>query len=356
MRTQQRLVDLQPERDTAQIFKLGELFSGSGGMALGAHLARNQAGGFQHIWVNDYDRDACRTFAHNFSILPEHIICSDVRELELDRLSPIDGLVFGFPCNDFSVVGDRRGIAGDFGGLYRWGIKALRRFQPLFFVAENVSGLASSGNDLDVIKNAMMAAGYSIFPHVFRFEQYGVPQNRHRIIIVGFRNDLDITDFKHPLPTTRDRPVTSREALQNIDKDAHNHERTNQSATVIERLKHIKPGENAFTADLPKHLQLSLKSGATISQIYKRLMPDKPSYTVTGSGGGGTHIYHWSENRALTNRERARLQSFPDDFVFIGGKGSVRKQIGMAVPPEGARQIFNSVLDALQSRQLESQC
>lgn len=85
-------------------------------------------------------------------------------------------------------------------------------------------------------------------------------------------------------------------------------------------------------------------------------MPDKPSYTVTGSGGGGTHIYHWSENRALANRERARLQSFPDDFVFIGGKESVRKQIGMAVPPEGARQIFNSVLDALQSHHLESQC
>ena len=356
MRTQQQFVDLQPERDAAQIFKLGELFSGSGGMALGAHLAGNGNAGFQHIWVNDYDRDACRTFTHNFSILPEHVICSDVRELDFDSLSPIDGLVFGFPCNDFSVVGDRRGIAGNFGGLYRWGIKALKRFQPLFFVAENVSGLASSGNDLDVIKDAMLAAGYTIFPHVFRVEQYGVPQNRHRIIIVGFRNDLEITDFKHPLPTTKDKPVTSREALQNIDEDAHNNERTNQSATVIERLKHIKPGENAFTADLPEHLQLSLKSGATISQIYKRLMPDKPSYTVTGSGGGGTHIYHWSENRALTNRERARLQSFPDDFVFIGGKESVRKQIGMAVPPEGARQIFNSVLDALQSHHLESQC
>ena len=91
------------------------------------------------------------------------------------------------------------------------------------------------------------------------------------------------------------------------------------------------PGENAWNSSLPKHLQLNVK-GAKLSQIYRRLYPDRPAYTITGSGGGGTHGYHWSEPRALTNRERARLQTFPDDFVFKGGRGSVRKQIGMAVP------------------------
>ena len=101
-------------------------------------------------------------------------------------------------------------------------------------------------------------------------------------------------------------------------------------------------GENAFTADLPEELQI--KTRTKISQIYKRLDPDKPSYTITGSGGGGTHVYHWSENRALTNRERARLQTFPDDFVFEGSKESVRKQIGMAVPAQGAKIIFEAVL------------
>ena len=84
--------------------------------------------------------------------------------------------------------------------------------------------------------------------------------------------------------------------------------------------------------------------GAKISQIYKRLDPNKPAYTVTGSGGGGTHIYHWSEPRALTNRERARLQTFPDDFEFVGSKESVRKQIGMAVPCKGAQIIFEATL------------
>ena len=109
------------------------------------------------------------------------------------------------------------------------------------------------------------------------------------------------------------------------------------------RLNYIKPGQNAFTANLPPELQLNVK-GAKISQIYKRLDPNKPAYTVTGSGGGGTHIYHWSEPRALTNRERARLQTFPDTFEFVGSKESVRKQIGMAVPCKGAQVIFEAIL------------
>ena len=116
-----------------------------------------------------------------------------------------------------------------------------------------------------------------------------------------------------------------------------------RSPTVVERLRHILPGQNAFTADLPPELQLNIR-GARISQIYKRLDPEKPSYTVTGSGGGGTHIYHWEEPRALTNRERARLQTFPDTYEFQGTKESVRKQIGMAVPCRGAQIIFEAIL------------
>ena len=118
-------------------------------------------------------------------------------------------------------------------------------------------------------------------------------------------------------------------------------------------MKHIKPGQNAFTADLPPELQLNIK-GAKISQIYKRLDPTKPAYTVTGSGGGGTHIYHWSENRALTNRERARLQTFPDDYIFEGNKESVRKQIGMAVPCKGAKIIFEAILKSFAGIPYES--
>ena len=357
------MVDIQLALATAmaarpekQAYQLGELFAGAGGMALGAHQATYKGNGFLHTWVNDIDKDACQTLQNNLPIDPENVYCNDIKNVNMKTLPDIDGLVFGFPCNDFSIVGDRQGISGQHGALYRWGVRCLEAKQPLFFVAENVNGLASSGNDLEVILVALEKAGYNTFPNAYHFEQYGVPQARHRIIIVGFRKDLGITEFSHPKPTTKNKPVTCREALNDIDKDAANNERTNQSATVIERLKHIKPGENAFTADLPDHLKLSLKSGATISQIYKRLKPDAPSYTVTGSGGGGTHVYHWSEPRALTNRERARLQSFPDSFIFHGGKEAVRKQIGMAVPPKGARIIFRGVLEALTNNSIVSQC
>lgn len=97
-----------------------------------------------------------------------------------------------------------------------------------------------------------------------------------------------------------------------------------------------------WDVELPDDLKIHTKT--KISTIYKRLDPEKPSYTVTGSGGGGTHIYHWEEARALTNRERARLQTFPDDYFFEGSKEQVRKQIGMAVPCEGAKLIFEAVL------------
>ena len=194
--------------------------------------------------------------------------------------------------------------------------------------------------------NELESSGYNVVPHYYQFEQYGVPQARHRIVIVGIRDDLGI-DFKVPAPLTTP-PITSRMALENppIDINAPNHTFVKQSDRVVERLKYIKAGENAFTANIPDDLKLNVK-GAKISTIYKRLDPDKPAYTITGSGGGGTHVYHWSENRALTNRERARLQTFPDSFVFSGSRESVRKQIGMAVPPVASKIIFTSILQCL---------
>lgn len=197
--------------------------------------------------------------------------------------------------------------------------------------------------------------GYDLVPHLYKFEEYGLPQARHRILIVGTRKDLNVK-FKVPSTApyrTIDNSVKTRLTVPPIAPNAYNSELTRQSAVVIERLKHIKPGENAFNADLPDHLKLNV-SGAKISQIYKRLDPDKPSYTITGSGGGGTHVYHYEEPRALTNRERARIQTFPDDFEFIGSKESVRKQIGMAVPVEGAKVVFEALFNSFTGVEYES--
>lgn len=331
-------------------FKLGELFCGPGGIGYAAKTAciENQNFKIIHAWANDYDKDTCETYETNIAQKKGTVIRSDIRNLDfkkLEKISDIDALAFGFPCNDFSVVGEQKGMDGVYGPLYSYGIKVLEKFKPKWFLAENVGGLrnANDGQAFSVILKDMYNAGYSIYPHLYKFEEYGVPQARHRIIIVGIRKDQNVV---YRVPSTKKFKIkTSKEAIENppIPVDAMNNELTKQSKDVIKRLTFIKPGENAFTADIPEEYQLKV-SGAKISQIYRRLDPNKPAYTITGSGGGGTHVYHWKENRALTNRERARLQTFPDNFVFQGSKESVRKQIGMAVPVAGVKIIFEAVL------------
>ena len=332
------------------VFRLGELFCGPGGLACGAMSAKIELPNYriEHAWANDYDSDTCDTYRHNICPNdPESVICGDVRKIDLESLPTIDALAFGFPCNDFSVVGEQRGFDGIFGPLYSYGVRVLKSHKPDWFLAENVGGLrsANDGNAFQIIMKDLKAAGYKIYPNLYKFEEYGVPQARHRVIIVGIRNGLP---YEFKIPSTnpyKGIDVSCRKAIEEppIAEDAYNNEVTRQSPIVVERLKHIKPGQNAFTAELPEHLKLNVQ-GAKISQIYKRLDPSKPAYTVTGSGGGGTHIYHWSEDRALTNRERARLQTFRDNYYFCGSKESVRKQIGMAVPCEGARIIFEAIL------------
>lgn len=337
------------------IFEFGELFSGPGGLSLGAVTSKvvDREGNeysIKHKWANDYDKDSCDTYSKNISPDDEKsVICKDVRKLDIEGLEKIDAFSYGFPCNDFSLIGEQKGFLGTFGPLYSYGVKVLDKFKPKFFVAENVSGL-SSANQGEAFKKILSELadagnGYNIVPHLYKAEFYGVPQTRHRIVIVGIDKSLGLR-FAVPAPSHSDKPITVREALENppIPKDALNNELKNQSAAVIERLKHTKPGENAWTANLPEHLKLNVKS-AKMSQIYKRLDPDKPSYTITASGGGGTHGYHYFEPRALTNRERARIQTFPDDFHFQGKIESVRKQIGMAVPPVLGRVIFTAILN-----------
>lgn len=337
------------------IYRLGELFSGPGGLALGALSTSVQNGTLhtiEHAWSNDFDQSSCDTYIKNLCPdAPESVICEDVRKLDVDNLSPIDGFAYGFPCNDFSIVGEKKGFDGNFGPLYLYGVNIINKFKPKFFVAENVGGLSSSGGGkaLEKILNDLSESGngYNLTVHLYNASHYGVPQARNRIIIVGIDKTLRKV-FKVPAPTTKDKPVTAFEALcvPPIPYDAKNNELTNQSAKVVERLKHIKAGENVWNANLPEHLKLNVKS-AKLSQIYKRLDPNKPSYTITGSGGGGTHCYHWEEPRALTNRERARIQSFPDSYEFVGSKELVRKQIGMAVPPKLSEAVFTAILKTL---------
>lgn len=346
-------------------YKMGELFCGPGGIALGAHNAADEIPGIEieHAWANDYDPTTADTYRENTpGASEETVYVGDVRELDTDTLPPIDGFAFGFPCNDFSLVGKQKGLEGKYGPLYTYGIHVLKSHKPEWFVAENVGGLsgANEGLAFPYILREMQRAGYTVVAHKYRFEEYGLPQARHRIIIVGLRDDIAAKGvaFKVPAPTTPE-PSMMRTAKQAITEPpipewATNNEPTRQSEVVKQRLAYIKPGENAFNAtDMPEELRLNVR-GAKLSQIYKRLDPNKPAYTVTGSGGGGTHIYHWEEPRALTNRERARLQTFPDWYKFIGSKENVRRQIGMAVPPDGAQVVFEALFKTLEGISYES--
>ncbi len=379
-------------------FKLGELFSGPGGMARGAEMAAKEyaeehgcESPIEHLWGVDMDSDARNTYDKN---LPGTGVCIDANafvedqnghELTISSFDKISGLAFGFPCNDFSLVGEQKGFQGKFGNLYKAGIKAIEHSNPFFFVAENVSGIHSANSDAafhKIIKDLGGAGqGYRVTTHLYKFEQYGIPQARHRYLIVGIRNDQNRT-FAVPAPGPFLGADTScASALEGVTSDLPNSEITRQSDKVIWRLKFTPPGENAWKLDeinewkdderllnylkqIPwfereieplgsiemirekiEYCKLHVNTGSKMSHIYKRLVANRPAYTITGSGGGGTHVYHWEEPRALTNRERARLQSFPDDFVFMGSKEKVRKQIGMAVPPKGAKIIFKAILD-----------
>lgn len=334
------------------VFRLGELFCGPGGIAYGAMNAKSEDGLFriEHAWANDFDSDTCETYRKNICPdCPESVLCMDVRKLDIQKLGEIDAFAYGFPCNSFSSVGEHKGLANEkFGQLYWYGIEVLREYQPKWFIAENVSGIRSAGSgDFQIILNDMRESGYKLIVNLYKAEQYGVPQTRHRVIIVGIRNDLDVS-FRVPDPAKyKECDISSRTALSCIPENAPNHEERKLQDKVIKRLSFIKPGENVWQAEeagrLPEELQIKTKT--KISQIYRKLDPDKPAYTVTAAGGGGTFMYHWT-NRELTNRERARIQTFPDFYEFVGKYASVRKQIGMAVPCRLSKIVITAVLNS----------
>ena len=351
-----------------KIWKLGELFCGAGGFAEGAKQA-----GFEHVWAVDHHDESCITFGNNQNCeVFTQEIDEFVQKENLKKLKKIDGLLFGFPCNDFSLVGKNKKLKGKYGGLYKRACDALEYLKPNFFVAENVTSIGKTfktekEHRREAQKNHLASTnyknfkqimgdlanctkyGYRIYADNYKFEEYGIPQTRHRMILVGFRDDFftkNKINFER-MEKSNEPAVTCKKALEKIPKWAKNQEETRHDERVIRRLQKTAEGKNVW--DLGDHEDgLPGVTKARMSQIYKRLDSTKPAYTVTGSGGGGTHVYHFKEDRALTNRERARLQTFDDKYEFYGGKESVRRQIGMAVPVLAAKQIMLSVKKALK--------
>ena len=229
-------------------FKLGELFCGPGGLAFGAlnSVSNDRRLSVKHVWANDYDFDTCLTYITNLCPdNPESVFFGDVRELEIKKLKKIDAFAYGFPCNSFSNVGEHKGFENEkFGQLYWYGIEVLRHFKPKWFIAENVSGIRSAGsNDFRIILEDMKKSGYKLNVNLYKSEEYGVPQTRHRVIIVGIRNDLKI-EYHVPDPACYcDIDITSETALSNIPPNASNNEIRKLNKKVTKRLSYILPGE-----------------------------------------------------------------------------------------------------------------
>jgi DNA (cytosine-5)-methyltransferase 1 len=314
-------------------YRAASLFSGSGGMDLGFENA-----GFDVLWANDVNHWACETFRKNFK---GQVAEGSIVDIKAEDIPEIDVITGGFPCQDFSMIWKRMGLKTERGNLYRHFVRVVLAKQPKLFVAENVRGLlsANKGKAVGQIVDDFGKAGYKVDVYPINFADYGAPQLRQRVLIVGVRNDLK-KEFKLPAPThTPATYVTAKEALKGAEKVPFNNEHQKIAPSTVAKLRIIPPGGN-FT-DIPKKSPHYVKG--MISHVYRRLHPDKPSTTIIAGGGGGTWGYHYKEPRPLTNRERARLFGYPDDFQFVGSIAEVRRQIGNSVPPAGITPIAKAI-------------
>jgi DNA (cytosine-5)-methyltransferase 1 len=314
--------------------KLLSLFSGCGGMDLGFKQA-----GYEVVWANDYNEFAGQTYKRNFG---DHMFVGSITDVDISALPEADIITGGFPCQDFSMISKRGGIETERGNLYTYFVKAVSEVRPRIFVAENVKGLltANKGDAIKRITEDFQSLGYTLNVKLYNFAHYGVAQLRERVLIVGVRNDVLFT-YEPPKPThDATNYFTSGQALRGVEVVEANNEHQNIKDKTRQLLALIPEGKN-FAAIDPEH---PLYVKGMISHVYKRLDRNKPSSTIIAGGGGGTWGYHYEENRPLTNRERARLFGYPDDFVFEGSITEVRRQIGNSVPPVAAKVIAEQLL------------
>ncbi|WP_069791829.1 DNA cytosine methyltransferase (plasmid) [Cyanobacterium sp. IPPAS B-1200] len=332
------------------------LFSGCGGMDLGAEWA-----GGQVIWANELNTFASQTYKNYPLFRNTKHIEGPIEDIDLSKELPnaedVDVVLGGFPCQDFSMIWKRPGLEGTRGNLYTYFVDVVRRTQPSAFVAENVKGLlsANKGKAIQKIQEDFSSCGYNLSTYVYNFADYGVAQLRKRVLIIGIKTEFNISFL--PPPRTHAphdeawisglQPyVSAKQALQEVEKIEFNNEHQNLKQKTIDMLTLIPPGGN-FT-DIPKDHPLYVKG--MISHVYRRLHPNQPSTTIIAAGGGGTWGYHYREPRSLTNRERARLFGFPDDMRFYGSISEVRRQIGNAVPPVGVKPILEELFLLLKGK------
>ncbi len=304
-------------------FSVVSLFSGAGGMDLGfcgnfnflgSYYASNP---FDIIWANEINSAACSTYRRN---LHKNICEGDIWEYIKTLPKYADVVIGGFPCQDISVNGKGAGIAGAKSGLYRAMVEAVEILNPRMFVVENVKALGNKNHkdSFRTITSDFEAHGYEITHHLYNSADYGVPQTRERMFIVGRRPE--IRQFIHPAPKLQNHEwITAKQAIGDLE----NRER-----------------DDAFSHTW----SLAAVSG---DQGNRHLKADRPGYTIRAEAHGNTH-WHYSLPRRMTNREAARIQSFPDNFIFDAMLRETERMIGNAVPPVLAWHIAQAVAESLR--------
>lgn len=345
--------------------KIIDLFAGVGGLSLGFEQA-----GFETVIANEYDASIAEAYIKNRR--NSNMVVEDITKLEISETfgkyrGKVDLVVGGPPCQGYSQKGQRKSINDPRNFLFRYFVDVVKEVRPEYFVMENVPNLLTveKGFFKQELEKMFTDLGYTINAQVLCAADYGVPQNRHRAFIIGKRGDTQVA-----MPPKVDRRTTIWEAISDLaylesgegepiskyriapesdyqiqmrknSAELHNHISTRHSKVALERLAMIPPkGGKEFLT--PEHLTKSIYSGT-----WERMDSDDISVTITTrfdtpSSGKFTHPYL---NRAITVREAARIQSFPDEFHFFGTKTSQMKQVGNAVPPMLARAVAKAILN-----------
>lgn len=291
--------------------KIISLFCGAGGLDLGLIAAGNKI-----VWAVDFNEDAVNTYNSNVG---NHAVCEDITKVNFETVPDADVIVGGFPCQGFSVANLKRTADDERNTLYLEFIRAVKTKKPKYFIAENVKGILSldGGNAIQTIIRDFSDIGYMVDMKLFNMADYGIPQTRQRVIIIGQRKDLnDSFQFQFPVAT---------------------HNKTGplkKWVSIKDTIDHFPDPD--LPNDVANHVYSSYGVKFRNFTAHRPTDPDYPSPTILARGngkGGVCAIPHYNGKRRLTVRESAAIQTFPDDFEFKGSMTSCYRQVGNAVPP-----------------------
>jgi len=348
------MISLKLKYAQAKVLTLMDLFSGAGGFTLGFAQA-----GFVPVFSVEIDKDAASTYETNFG---PHCLKDDINDIK--TFPDADVIIGGPPCQGFSNLGSH--IPNDpRNQLWRHYIRAVKDVRPLVFVVENVPPLLKSEEGQELMRQARKL-GYRVEGRVLNSADYGVPQIRKRTIIIGSRTSVvNFPEPTHADPGKRDSLTrhrldwtTVRQAIGDLPlkpTDTSLHLGRNPTLMSFERYRHIPPGGNRWNLPvelMPECWKKKTKGG---TDLFGRLQWDEPCVTIRTEffkPEKGRYL-HPEAHRPITHREAARIQGFPDGFVFKGSKTEIARQIGNAIPVKLAHAIAKSVLDMIYERDIK---